>query len=199
MTLIFMLLSAVHAAAAPVDDLLSTLASIESLSGRFSQTQFGPDDSDAVQQSDGRFRLLKGGYFSWEITSPDRQMIVATPQYLWHHDLDLETVTRRPVALSEELSPLQVLGGDTSYLRDSFTIESAGEGGYRLLPRATDPGFRALTLGFEQGQLAWMDIVDRLGQRIQLRFFELDSRAELSAADFDFQPPPGVDLFYYDE
>ena len=60
------------------------------------------------------------GFFSWEISSPDSQLIIANPEYLWHYDIDLETVTRRPVVGMWKMSPLQILGGDESVLREKL-------------------------------------------------------------------------------
>ena len=194
---LILLLFPLIAWAGPEDELLAQLASIDTLAGRFVQAQ-SAGEGVATVSSSGEFQLLKGGYFSWAIETPDRQLILATPEYLWHHDLDLETVTRRPVGATDEMSPLQVLGGDMAYLRSHYRIDSAGPGTYTLVPKDIDPGFQSLTLDFEGGQIAAMSIVDKLGQQIAIQFSQLDNPA-LTKADFDFQPPPGVDLFYYDE
>ena len=107
----------------PTDALLEELRAMQHLQGDFTQRQYTREDALLVESS-GRFRLLRPGYFSWEITAPDSQLIVADPQYLWHHDRDLETVTRRPVTNSAQMSPLQVLGGDEVVLRvDSLTVD----------------------------------------------------------------------------
>ena len=104
------------------DRLLARLEHISHLQGRFEQRQYGDDDT-LLGVSSGSFRLLRPVYFSWEIESPDRQIIVANAQYLWHYDIDLQTVTRRPVAASVQASPLQVLAGDESVLREQFRVE----------------------------------------------------------------------------
>lgn len=185
------------AAAAPVDELLQRLAPIDQLQGTFSQQQYSAA-GDVLLQSGGSFRLLRPGYFAWEITAPDSQLVIAGPEFIWHHDRDLETVTRRPAA-GDQMAPLQVLGGDAEVLRRRFNVTSDGADSYTLTPREGDPGFRSLTLGFASGQVQSMDIVDRLNQRILVRFSALSTSPALSPADFAFSPPEGVDLFYYDE
>ena len=185
------------AAAAPVDDLLARLDSIERLQGSFQQQQYG-DDGTVLLASSGTFRILRPGYFAWDISEPDSQLVLADPEFLWHHDRDLETVTRRPVT-GEQMAPLQVLGGDDQLLRERFQVSSDGDDHFTLVPAAGDPGFRELTLVFTDGQLSSMEIVDRLKQRVSVQFSDLDTTSALAPEDFAFQPPPEADLFFYDE
>ena len=176
------------AAAAPVDDLLARLDSIERLQGSFQQQQYG-DDGTVLLASSGTFRILRPGYFAWDISEPDSQLVLADPEFLWHHDRDLETVTRRPVT-GEQMAPLQVLGGDDQLLRERFQVSSDGDDHFTLVPAAGDPGFRELTLVFTDGQLSSMEIVDRLKQRVSVQFSDLDTTSALAPEDFAFQPPP---------
>ena len=180
------------------DELLIKLAGIEQLQGSFQQVQKGLDGK-VMAETSGRFQLLRPGFFSWEILAPDSQLIVANPEFLWHHDRDLETVTRRLVAGSEQLAPLQVLGGDENILRERFTVSRSSEQAWTLIPVAGDPGFQQLVLTFSDGVIEGMEILDSLNQRVEVQFSNLDSSTALSPEDFAFSPPDGVDLFYYDE
>jgi len=181
-----------------VDELLLALDGIEYLQGRFEQRQYGENNVLLVESS-GTFRLLRPGYFAWEILSPDSQLIIANPEYVWHHDLDLETVTRRPVTDSAEMSPLQILGGDETTLREKFHVVPEGEGDFSLTPLSGDAGFKRLTLHLDNKVLTGMEIEDNLNQRVVIEFNSLDSETALTATDFAFTPPDGADLFYYDE
>ncbi|MBA6412314.1 outer membrane lipoprotein chaperone LolA [Parahaliea sp. F7430] len=189
--------ASLFAAADDSEALLAQLSGTESLQGNFIQQQYHSDSSVAIK-STGRFKLLRPGYFSWEIESPDSQLIIATPEYLWQHDRDLETVTRRPMGGSQAMSPLQVLGGDAAALSEQYQVTAQGQGRFLLTPQAEQSAFKSLVVSFAQQQLIGMEIVDNLGQRVVVDFSRLD-RSPLSAADFDFSPPPGADLFYYDE
>ncbi len=183
---------------AAIDDLLGALKGVQQLQGHFVQRQYAPTDALLVESS-GTFRLLRPGYFAWEILYPDSQLIIASPQYIWHHDRDLETATRRPVTDSAQMSPLQVLGGNESALREKFTVQRADAGGFTLTPVSADVGFKQLTLYLDGPAITGMEIRDNLDQRVVIEFSELDSASELGSADFAFIPPEGVDLFYYDE
>lgn len=185
-------------AASDVSDLITALDPIRQLQGNFTQRQYGQDNA-LLAESSGKFKLLRPGYFSWEIQSPDNQLIVAGPQYIWHHDRDLETVTRRPVTTDAEMTPLQILGGDEDALRKKFQVVRKARDAFLLTPLSSDVGFKQLTLYLDGAALTGMEIQDNLDQNVVIKFTDLDSTSALSAADFAFSPPPGADLFYYDE
>lgn len=181
-----------------VGELLASLAPIKHLQGSFTQRQYGQDKL-MLTESSGTFRLLRPGYFAWEIQSPDAQLIIASPEFIWHHDRDLETVTRRPVTSDAEMTPLQILGGDEAALREKFKVIQKSEGVFLLTPLSPDVGFKQLTLMLNKTLLTGMEIQDNLDQTIVIKFTELDDQTELRSTDFAFIPPAGADLFYYDE
>tara|TARA_R110002072_G_scaffold2011_16_gene17081 strand:+ start:18927 stop:19568 length:642 start_codon:yes stop_codon:yes gene_type:complete len=181
-----------------VDALLAALAPVKQLQGSFRQQQYGQDKL-LLAESSGKFRLLRPGYFAWEILNPDEQLIIAGPEFIWHYDRDLETVTRRPVTTDADMTPLQILGGDESALREKFQVERVAEGAFQLTPLTPGVGFKQLTLNLEGAQLTGMEIQDNLDQTVVITFTDLDSETELGSVDFAFTPPPGADLFYYDE
>ncbi len=185
-------------AADPMEELIATLAGIDALQGRFEQRQYD-DTGKLVTTSSGRFRLLRPGYFAWEIESPDSQLVIADPHYIWHYDRDLETVTRRPVGGSADTSPLQILGGDESVLRDQFEVVQPAPDRFQLTATAGDADFRALTLRMAGGDIVGMDVVNRLNQRIEIDFLAVDRDAGLTPADFAFEPPAAADLFYHEQ
>lgn len=179
--------------------LIAQLAQIEQLRGQFIQHQYD-EQGEPLSESTGQFSLLRPGYFSWDIQSPDSQLVIATPDYLWHYDRDLDTATRRNVGASPAVSPLQLLGGDTSALAEHYHIESVADGAFRLTPLDATSSFQHLTLHLSAaGQLQAMDFIDALNQRLAVEFSGLDTTTPLSAADFAFEPPPEADLFIHDQ
>ena len=146
----------------------------------------------------------------WRISDPrlidsvrdkmrDKQLIIAGPEFIWHYDRDLETVTRRPVTTDVEMTPLQILGGDDAALREKFQVVRKAEGTFQLTPLAAGIGFKQLTLYLNKTQVTGMEIRDNLDQDVVITFADLDSTSKLSSADFAFTPPEGADRFYYDE
>jgi len=175
------------------------LSGMGQLSGAFVQRQYVDEGAEPILSS-GRFRLLQPGYFAWDIQSPDSQLVVAGPDYIWHYDRDLETVTRRSVAGQPSLSPLQVLGGQKGALEANYTVTpGASDGEFILQPVTPDAGFNSLVLTFEAGAISRLTFTDNLGQRVEVDLAELDAETPLTPADFAFTPPEGADLFYHDQ
>ena len=101
------------AAATPVDDLLAHLDSIERLQGSFEQQQYG-EDGEVLLSSSGTFRILRPGYFAWEISEPDSQLVLADPTF--------EAIIRyqRPLAYRLVKVPLDDhFGHDIQQMRDA--------------------------------------------------------------------------------
>jgi outer membrane lipoprotein carrier protein len=188
----------VFAQADDVDQLMEVLQRIGSMQGEFRQTQY--DESDMlVGESNGNFLLLRPGYYAWEIQSPDSQLIIADPQYIWHHDRDLETVTQRPVDDSEQMSPMQVLGGDEALLRRSYAVEKISDNSYTMSPMGVSPRFKRLSVEFQSADFKTLEIVDNLNQRIVISFDNINSEATLTPDDFVFSAPAGADFFNYEQ
>ena len=181
-----------------VNALLALLDQFKHVQGSFSQRQFG-QDKILLAESSGEFRVLRPSYFAWEVLSPDEQLIIVDPEFIWHYDRDLETVTRRPVTGDAEMVPLKILGGDAKKLQEKFHIVRQSENAFALTPLSEGVGFKQLILYVDQAQLGGMEIQDNLNQFVEIKFTDLDTEVELSSADFAFIPPPGADLFYYDQ
>ena len=201
LTFLCLLVITLQATAEPAVDateqLLQSLSGMQQLTGKFRQRQYD-DSGEVVTESIGRFRLLRPGYFSWEIDSPGSQLIIADPEGVWHFDRDLETASRRPVDAGDGMSPLQVLGGDEAALRDGYQVTLEGKEVFILVPIAGNPGFRQLQVTLREYLIENMEILDNLNQRVEIDFGELRVDSDLTPEDFAFQPPEGVDVFYYD-
>lgn len=180
--------------------LRAAMSGIESLQGSFTQKQYS-QEGELLEQSSGRFALLRPGFFRWEITHPDDQLLVADPHYLWHHDRDLETVTRRPASDSGQMAPFKILGGNYEAVEETFEVRHGENQGqdFVFIPLEEGAGFVSLALTLHQGALSRMTILDELDQTVSIEFFELDQATALTPADFLFTPPEGADLFYYDQ
>lgn len=191
-----------RAQADATNGLIAILNQSASLQGQFEQSQYDVSNT-FMGESSGSFKMLRPGYFSWDISSPDSQLILATPQYIWHHDRDLETVTRRPSSNTAAVTPLQILGGDEQLLRTQFDVEVSADGVFTLVPKveegADSPVFSRLSLSVADGVISGMEIIDGLQQRLVIKFDNVERATELTTEAFEFTPPEGVDLFLYDE
>jgi outer membrane lipoprotein carrier protein len=156
------------------------------------------DAAGAVrEQAEGTLLLQKPGRFRWEYHRPSEQLLVSDGKTVWLYDVDLEQVTVRRIGDSLSTTPAMLLSGQ-SRVDESFTASDGGQADgldwVQLIPKLEDTDFRSLRLGFRGGELARMDLTDRLGQRTSIEFRAVERNPVLSPAAFTFVPPPGVDI-----
>jgi len=61
-------------------------------------------------------------------------------------------------------------------------------------PRHKDGQFQSVRVGFRQGKLAELEILDSFGQRSRLTFTQFEPHAKVAADRFQFTPPKGADV-----
>ena len=135
--------------------------------------------------STGRFAALKPHHFRWEIESPDRQLLVATPEAFWQWDKDLDVVILRDAPEIEDL-PISAIWNGAVDDRSSSDVETGhfGDGVKNLSVRSPDEN--TIIVRFE----------DSLGQRTLFEF-NLETQGVVTSSAFAVTVPDGVD--FYDE
>lgn len=178
--------------------LWSYLSAQTQAEGRFEQSLYA-ETGELLEESRGQYRLLRPGYFRWDIEEPDSQLIVVADDELWHYDRDLASATRRNAAEQGSFSALELLAGDGEDLRRRFSVTDLGNrlgmDRYRLVPVYAGAGFSAIELQWKEGVVVGMSIRDRSGQEIRLALMPEDSGEALSPSDFEFTVPDGVEVF----
>jgi outer membrane lipoprotein carrier protein len=172
------------------------LAGSGSMKADFVQTQFSTTGTE-LRRATGIFYLRRPGRFRWEYLAPEQQLIVCDGRDIWMYEHDLQQVTIRSLAEATDATPAMILAR-TGGVGEVFTVEDAGRRDglewFRLAPRAADPEFRGIELGFRGDDLHTMRFTDRLQQTTVIEFAALDRRARLADPLFRFTPPRGVDV-----
>jgi len=153
-------------------------------SGTFQQTVMDINGAVAFS-STGRFAALKPHHFRWEIESPDRQLLIATPEVFWQWDKDLDVVILRDAPEIEDL-PISAIWNGTVDSRSSSDVETGhfGDGVKNLSVRSPDEN--TIIVKFE----------DSLGQKTLFEF-NLETEGVVAPSTFAITVPDGVD--FYDE
>ena len=157
------------------------------------------DDSPGWASAPGKRHRRPGQGFPVTIDAADGKGIRLAGTRGVAYRVDLETASRRPLDGGEGMSPLQVLGGDEAALRQGYRITAEGEDTFTLVPETGNPGFRQLKVRLRAYLIESMEIIDNLNQRVEIDFGELQANPGLTPRDFSFEPPEGVDVFYYDQ
>lgn len=169
-------------------------AGLETLSGRFEQTTHAEGNREAAS---GTLALKAPRLFRWDYLEPFEQRIVADGDHVWVYDIDLEQVSVRPQSFDEASSPLAVLM-DLKQLDAEFQVRDGGHGDGAdwlvLKPKGKEPQFKEAWLGFADGQLKAMRVIDNFEGRIDYAFSSWARNQPLPAGHFVFKVPEGVDV-----
>jgi outer membrane lipoprotein carrier protein len=197
-------LAALSAHADGLQDLETFLREVKSAQANFTQVVTSPkregETAARSKTSSGRFEFQRPGRFRFEYTKPFEQTIVADGQTLWLYDVDLNQVTARKQqdVLGSTPAALIASGTDIKALSDAFDLRAApAKDGLEWVdarPKAKDGQLQTVRVGFRQGQLAVLEILDSLGQKSVLSFAQWQGNAAIKAERFRFQPPAGADV-----
>lgn len=153
-------------------------------SGSFRQTVTDINGALAFS-STGRFAALKPAYFRWEIESPDRQLLVATPEAFWQWDKELDVVILRDAPEIADL-PISAIWSGTLEEGPQAVVETGQLDDQVKDLSVRSPDENTIVVMFE----------DSLGQ--QTRFeFTLERQGNVASSAFEVIVPAGVD--FYDE
>ena len=175
----------------------SYLGSLRTLSADFVQV-VRDREGQITSRATGTLSISRPNRFRWDYRDPYVQTIVADGRRLWLYDSDLAQVTVRPLESGLGSTPAMLLSGAGS-VGDSFTggpVERDGQWTWcRLTPKERGSDFERVSLGFNaRGELAAMELVDKLGQSTALDFANVRRNASLGADVFRFEPPKGADV-----
>jgi outer membrane lipoprotein carrier protein len=182
-----------------VDALRAFVKDVQSARGQFTQVVSSPDGKKS-RTSQGSLEFQRPNRFRFAYTTPTEQLIVGDGKQVWLFDADLNQVTVRPMSQALGATPAALLAGGN--LDKDFVLKASpttGQGADAIdwvdaQPRQKDGQFQSVKVGFKQGQLSALEILDSFGQRSRLSFGQLDTKVSLPASRFQFTPPAGADV-----
>jgi outer membrane lipoprotein carrier protein len=190
------------AATATVADDASTrvdayLATVRTLEADFVQV-VRDSNGQITSRATGTLTLSRPDRFRWDYREPYLQTIVADGRKLWLYDPDLAQVTVRPLEQGLGSTPALLLSG-AGKVSEAFApggVERRGELTWCLLkPRQRTSDFERVSLAFDaKGELAAMELLDKLGQATQIDFSRVRRNGKVADALFQFVPPKGADV-----
>jgi len=181
-------------AVARVDAYLGTLSTLSAQFVQVVQDRKG----EVTDRASGTLSIARPDRFRWDYREPYEQTIVADGRKLWLYDPDLEQVTVRSLEQGLGATPAMLLSG-SGKVADAFAagpVESREDWTWcRLLPRQQGSDFERVSLAFgRQGELAAMELVDKLGQTTTIQFSAVKRASTLDESLFRFVPPAGADV-----
>jgi len=189
-------MAATNAPKSGVDSLRRFFHEVNSFSARFKQVVL--DESlKPIQESSGTLWIERPNKFRWDYEKPYKQQIVADGKRLWVYDVGLQQATVRDLTGGLNDTPAMLLAGK-GRLDDNFTIQPLDAQGklmwVQLKPRHKDSGYDDIRIGFAQGKLRVIEMVDGFGHTTRVTLESPRENARIESARFSFTPPEGVDV-----
>ncbi|OGI37958.1 MAG: outer membrane lipoprotein carrier protein LolA [Candidatus Muproteobacteria bacterium RBG_16_62_13] len=178
------------------DSLRHFFTNVRSFTARFNQVVLD-EGLNVIQETNGTLFLERPNKFRWDYDAPFKQVIVADGQKIWIYDAELQQVTVRELRGGLADTPAVLLAGK-GRIEDTFTLKNLGTQGklqwVQLLPKRKDGGFEAIRIGFENGHMRTLEMVDGFGQTTRVTLSQQKENPALEAGRFQFKPPKGVDV-----
>lgn len=186
-----------NACAGARDELKSFTTGLKGLDGQFSQQVYDANGK-LKETSSGRVALSAPRLFRWEYVKPYPQLIVADGSKVWVYDPDLQQVTVREQGSEEQSSPLSALI-DPAKLDQQFNVKESGTADglqwLTLTPKSEgEASFQSARLGFGEGGLSRMEVLDAVGQNTRINFSGWKRNPAFAATTFKYTPGKGVDI-----
>lgn len=195
-TLISLITGLAHAADPATQRLSDLLGQAQTMTARFSQLTLDGSGT-RLQEGSGDLSLKRPGMFRWQTRPPMEQLLISNGDQIWLYDPDLEQVTIQKLDKRLTQTPALLLSGDISRIHENFSV-SVTDGGsvvdFVLKPKAKDTLFDTLRLSFRNGVINDMQLIDGVGQRTNILFFDVKMNQPLADSQFVFTIPEGVDV-----
>lgn len=175
------------------ETLATLLKNMHSMQADFSQVIINKNGK-TLQKSAGRMYLQRPSQFRWEVSSPNRQLIIANGKRLWIYDPDLEQVTIRSLVKAAGETPALLLSDEDLSIGKEFTVTKMKDSTFILIPRTEGSMISRLKLGFVNNQIQEMQLQDHIGHTTNIHFTHAKFNSSLASSLFTFKPPANVDV-----
>jgi outer membrane lipoprotein carrier protein len=188
------------AVASPASQVEHYLAGLSTWSADFKQT-IDDGNGKILRSAAGHLYLQRPGKFRWDYTEPSEQLVLADGKRIWFYDKDLAQANVRDMDATLASTPAMLLSG-TGSVSAQFDITALPASGglewFQLKPKHRDGDFQDVRIGFLNGELVQMSLVDKLNQVTHLSFSDSKRNQQFPPDLFTFTPPAGVDVIGLD-
>lgn len=195
------------AAAPPLDALLKSVENrynrAQSLKIDFSQTYAGMGHAPSRTES-GTLYLRKPGRMRWEYAAPSGKLFVSDGKEVFLYTPDQHRVEKSRLKESEDLrAPLAFLLGKLDFAREFRSFETRPEGANTWIvavPKNQNLEYSQVEfLADPSGEILRLKVAGIGNTKMEFAFSNEKLNAPVTAAMFEFHPPPGVEVVEADQ
>jgi outer membrane lipoprotein carrier protein len=156
-----------------------------------------------VESGKGQLIVQRPGRFRWEFkangsAADEGQLLIADGKNLWFYERELAQVTVRDASTALGATPVVLLSGTASEVQASFSVSQLpginGTERVSIVPQSAAADFSRAELSWRGATLLGMQITDKLGQSIDMKFSKSLRNKAVSASLLKFVVPAGVDV-----
>ena len=178
------------------DSLESFLETTRTLRAEFQQELWN-SEGQLIERAAGMLWIKRPNQFLWNYQEPFEQLVVADGMNLWIYDVELKQVTVSPLDELISATPAMLLSGG-QVVRDGFEVTenftTNGINWVRLVPKLEGADFNTVFIGFREGVLARLELLDGLDQVTEIQFEEVELNPMILDSTFNFIPPEDADV-----
>lgn len=179
-----------------IEALRNVLSPVSSMSAEFSQVI---EDANGyqLQESQGTLVVSQPGKIRWISQRPMEQWVISDGETLWVFDPDLEQVTVQPFNQDLAQTPAILFSGDLEKLDGAYYVtyeQKDGRNLFYLSPEGEGSLFNTVILTFDDEMPVSMELVDNLDQHTVISFSSVQVNIPVTADQFVFKIPEGVDV-----
>lgn len=181
----------------------SFMRGTKDLQASFTQTVY---NKRGQETSSGQMWVAKPGKFYWDYQRPNPQKIISNGKKVYHYDIDLEQISVRDRSELVGDVAVELLNGDDNISRNFQTNRTvknlvparlqkyAANGvAYRLKPKKHQEEYDSLWIVLDGNTISAV-MIDGGSSQTVLTFSNMKRNAGIPAKQFEFTPPPGVDI-----
>jgi outer membrane lipoprotein carrier protein len=176
-----------------IQRLRDLLHPISSLSAQFKQ-RISDADGFELQVSQGLFEVSQPNKLRWIVEQPMSQQVISDGITLWVYDPDLEQLIIQPFDKDIAATPAILFSGDLDSLDSVYFVERLEKDSFLLTPEEEGSLFRSTEIQFDGDKPSAIVLTDTLGQITRISFTGLKLNPPISADQFVFKIPQGIDI-----
>lgn len=178
-------------------NLSQRLTSVHSVIAAFTQT-ITDGQGQELQSVTGVMRILKPGYFWWQIQKPNEQLILIKNNKVYFYQADLEQLTVKPFDANVTQTPATLLlNGSIDVLAKQYRVHQETDRDaviFTLLPKMDNQLLKSIVISFRGDTLEELDLADHLDHVTRVSFRDVSVNPAISASSFAFKLPKGTDV-----
>lgn len=159
-----------------------------------------------LERSSGKVYLSRPGKFRWDYFDNESsatdpvltQQILADGKSIYLYDPELEQATQRRLQDALGQVPSLLLVQKSTDVDRHFEIVdfglTDGLSWVALKPKDSDAAYQQLMIGFDQAQIAAIELIDGLGNETHLSLSDVQSNDGIDSSVFVFDVPDSVDV-----